>query len=190
MAIALTILYALLAAPVRAGAMVRAGGGPMTGAAGVMIWGFRLQIRLEGGRNADGKPEIRFFFRGRRLYPVRNRRPRELPRLLSLPKRLGPARTLLRRGVRLRALEIAARIGGQDAARVALLTGLIRALSPAAPIVRVRCEPAFGGGSALRARCIADARLGTLLAACLLGGISLLRAGRKEETSWIIPSET
>ena len=66
----------------------------------------------------------------------------------------------------------------------------LRALRALGRANHARALPAFRGGGGLRFRCIARARLGTLLLACALGAVSYLRAGKKEEKPWIIPSGT
>ena len=81
-------------------------------------------------------------------------------------------------------------IGGRDAARVARMTGLFSALCACVPGLDASLRPDFQGKTRIRIRCIACTRLGTLLAACALGALSFLQAGKKEEPAWIIPSDT
>lgn len=111
--------------------------------------------------------------------PAHRKKKRRLPGPSALRQAL-PALKLLLRGLHVRRLEVAVRAGG-DAAAAAVLTGLLRTLNGLWPRARLRCDPAFGGESALRARCILDARLGTIGTAALLGAFLLWRARKKEE---------
>ncbi len=103
--------------------------------------------------------------------------------LLIAPVRLGGL-------VRFTALEAEICPGGPDAAGTALWAGLIRIIAGFFPRLRVRCRPAFNGKTSAVLRCIADTRLGIIIAVCLFGRLKSLRTGRKEEKKWIVPSRT
>ncbi len=183
------IIYLVLITPVKLGAAVSVGGGPAGAAVGVMVWGFRRVVRIRV-RRRDGVPRLCADVGGRSV-------------ILSPQMENGwstrMARMLLRsltgggdcpRVLRLRALDGLIRIGGRDAGSIALLTGGLRALTALLPHSRIRCVPSFGGPSLLRLRCIAQARLGTILAAGLKTALRMRRTDRKEEGPWIIPSDS
>ena len=192
MAVLLIGAYLLWITPLRAGAWVRFGGGRPRGELGVMVWGAALRAGVEWKRDQDGRLGLQIAFRGRWFFltPGKKRKQADPGRVIRAFKGAAAARTLLRRTVILQRADITAAVGGESAARTARITGALRALGAAAPMVRVRCRPVFGGHSAAEARCIVETRLGTLITACLLGAISYRRAGRKEANTWNIPSET
>jgi len=133
-------------------------------------------------RLAQPPPAVRWALRvwGVQIALPHFRARRRLPRSgLSLGA-LAPALRLLKRAVRIQRLEIHVLAGG-DAAAAAVVTGLLRAADGLVPRVRIRCAPAWGRAGALRAKCILDARLGTLWTAALLGAFLLRRARKKEE---------
>ncbi|MBQ9262698.1 MAG: hypothetical protein IJ189_00635 [Clostridia bacterium] len=176
------ILFLLLITPVKVGVVLCLGGGPVRGEIGVMLWGVRLQGRFE---LKQGKPALSFRGKPLHLPHRKTNRPSLLPMLKSLlgngvPSPFRPAISILK-------AEIIVDVGLQDAATVALLTGLLRSASVWLPVLKIHARPCFGGSSALHARCIAEGRLGMLLAAYLLA-----KQGRKqkEEQPWIIPSAT
>ena len=78
------------------------------------------------------------------------------------------------------ALDVFLQIGGQNAAFIALAAGFLQALNPLLPQANVVCRPSFGGETKAYLRCIAEARLGILLAAWLRWRKER-RAGQKEE---------
>ena len=187
LAVFLIFLYLLLITPVRFGAAAAWHGGVRAeGAAAVLIWGVRVQAGFRVFRDETGKLRLFSDFRGRR-HAAGDPLPNALTLLKTL-KRANISSTLLKKGVRLRALSAEAEVGGMDAAAVALCTGLLRALDALLPGVRIQARPVFQGSGGLRARCIAEARLGTLMAIGALGLLSLRR--QKEEATWNIPSET
>ena len=167
----LLILFLLLLAPVKAGAVLFADREGVRGKIGVMVWGVRLQAEV---RLCPGGSEIRF--RGKPLPPLRRRKG-------TGPVFRGQGWGLLKRGVRVLRAEAACEIGFQDAAAAALLTGLVRAVSGFVPVLKLTARP--GPRFALAAKCIAESRLGILWAAYAL---RLWGRGRKEDKAWIIPS--
>lgn len=186
----LIILYALLIAPVRVGAALRWEGKTPTLRVGVMIWGFRLQTELRGRRDEAGRLRLVAGFGRRSLpLPAGKRKGGEGIKALALLLRSNQKRAGLRRVIRVRALDFALQIGGENAALTALASGFFQALNPLVPKARILCRPAFHGRTRLYARCIAEARLGILWAAWLRW-----RAGRgsgqKEEQAWSILSGT
>ncbi|MBR1583983.1 MAG: hypothetical protein IJ662_00400 [Clostridia bacterium] len=175
--ILLLILYALWITPVKAGATLRLGGGPIRGEIGIMIWGLTVQGRYG---MTDGQFHL---WIGHKLLPTRkDRRVPKLP-LLRHFFRSGP---LGIRPVTLQALEIQVDVGAQSAATAALLCGLLQAAGGVTPILRLQARPRPGQPSALRARCIAQGRLGILLSAYILAA----KAQKEEHHPWIIPSAT
>lgn len=185
-------MYVLLITPLRLGAALRLGDadGPR-GAAGVMLWGVTLQAQARAVRDGQGRLRLETTFRGR-LLPG-NQDPsgptQSIVRILKALRRANIARTLLKKTVRLHSLTVDGYIGLEDAAATALCVGAFRALAAVIPGMRCRLSPRFGGKSRVSGLCIVDTRLGTLLAVCLLGAASLFLAGKKEEHSWITPSE-
>ena len=187
MGVLLLIVYLTLITPVKLGAAVSVGSGPPQAAVGVMIGGWKRVAHMRV-RRQDGVPRLCAEIRGRRVILSRRSRTgwtgqaaRTLLRVLTDRKRSG-------RGLHLVTLDGFIQIGGQDAAATALLTGGLRAALACFPSARVRCFPAFGGQTVLRLRCIAQARLGTILAAGLMTALETHRQGRTEEGAWIIPS--
>lgn len=187
MAVFLILFYLVLITPVRFGAAVTwHGDSRAEGAAAALVWGVRVQLGLRLYRDEAGRLRLISAFHGRQRRPggsIRN--------LLTLLKALGRAnisRALLKRGVQLTEFSVRAEVGGMDAAAVALCTGLLRALDALLPEAVINARPAFQGQGSFRARCIAEARLGTLIAIGTLGFLSLKR--QKEEAAWNIPSVT
>ncbi len=99
---------------------------------------------------------------------------------LALLLRSNADRAMLRNAVRVSALDVFLQIGGQNAAFIALAAGFLQALNPLLPQANVVCRPSFGGETKAYLRCIAEARLGILLAAWLRWRKER-RAGQKEE---------
>ena len=186
MEVLLLLVYLALITPVKLGAGVSVGSGPPEGLVGVMIWGWKRVAHIRV-RRQDGIPRLCAEVRGHTVALRRSRKgwsgqaARTLLRGLTDGKRGG-------RGLRLVTLDGFIQIGGMDAAVTALLTGGLRAALALIPSARVRCEPAFGGQTVLRLRCIAQARLGRIVAAGLMTALGTRRQGRKEEAPWIIPS--
>ena len=151
-----------------------------------MIWGWKRVAHIRV-RRRDGAPRLCAEVGGRTVILRRSRKgwsgqaARMVLRGLTDRKRSG-------RILRLVTLDGFIQIGGQDAAATALLTGGLRAALAWVPWAQVRCDPAFGGQTIVRLRCIVKARLGTILAAGLLTAFNARRQGRKEEGAWIIPS--
>lgn len=101
--------------------------------------------------------------------------------LLRVLKRINKARQLLLNHIALHRLTFAARVHGQDAARTALLTGVIRTLSSFLP-PQIRSSSRFlvipefhDAPSAVHVRCIISCRAGILLITAALLGIASLR---------------
>ena len=174
------ILYGLWITPLRLGVDLRVGETLPWAAWGVLVWG--VPIRGQVGLQRDGTGALQLASVPRRK---RSFRPASdthiLRRFAAAIGRPGPGRRLLRRGTCLARLDVMVQAGG-DAARAALLTGLIQAAAGCLPRVRLRCRTVYGGAGALRARCIVDVRLGILWTAALMGWLNRPRAGWKEET--------
>ena len=179
-------IYGLLIAPVRLGALARWKDGEMRLALGVMLWGARAVARFRSGRDKKGALCLRGEWLGREV----ELHPRLPGRGQGLGRILGGGNGFRRLGglVRFTALEAEICPGGPDAAGTALWAGLIRIIAVFFPRLRVRCRPAFNGKTSAVFRCIADTRLGIIIAVCLFGRLKSLRTGRKEEKKWIVPS--
>lgn len=172
----LLMIFLVLIAPVKAGALATVSKRGVRGAFGFMVWGVSVQGRflLEAG-----KREIRIGSRPMKL-------PRKKSGRFSFSRLIrSGAWKLLRRGVTIQRADAQMQLGLRDAAAAALLAGLAQALSGLLPGVRFRALPRLGGPWELRAKCIAETRLGILLAAFAL---TALFRGQKEEKTWIIPS--
>ena len=183
----LLLIYLALITPVKLGAAVSVGEGPPGAAVGVMLWGWKRVLQIHVRREA-GVPRLCAEMRGRsvRLPPAMDQG--WVDKAVKAMLRALTCRQGARRILTLCVLDGVIRIGGEDAARVALLTGSVRAALDWLPMAEVRCVPAFGGASLVRLRCIARARLGTIWAAGLRTALSMRRRGRKEEGAWINPS--
>ena len=72
--------------------------------------------------------------------------------------------------------------------RIPVFCELFRIAAGFFPRAHIRCRPAFNGKTSAVFRCIADTRLGIIIAVCLFGWLKSLRTGRKEEKKWIVPS--
>ena len=162
------LLFLLLAAPVKAGARLQWEAGRLQGAVGVMVWGVRKQLTLRSTRGPDGKLLLSAAFQEKDVpLPPRMRRTGRGVKLLGLMLRSNGSDAALRRLVRVDTCELFLRLGGQDAAALALSAGFLRAAASLLPFLRFCCVPVLGGKTAVRAACIAEARLGILLAALL-----------------------
>lgn len=189
MAWALIAVYLLLASPIQAEAAVRLQFGKKGKAEarlGLLVWGIRLSARLELYRDETNRPFARLVS-GKKETAI-----------LLKSKGAGAwkkpgAQYALKRLLSLFSFSADIQIGGADAARTALLSGLLAAAGAAVPRVRLRCRPRYNGESGVFLLCIAQARLGTIIAVCLRGLMKNRRAGRKKEgkkTAWIVPSGT
>lgn len=187
MAWALILLFLTLAAPLRAGLTLRWTDGKLGGRAGLMVWGVRWTADWRLGRDAENRLEIRLL-RGKRetALPL----PRKGIGSWRKKRRSPGARFLAGRILTLISFSADILIGGEDAARTAFLSGLVQALGALLPRFRLRCRPKFHGKTSVFLFCIAQARLGILIALCLRGFVISLFAGRKEEQPWIVPSGT
>ena len=162
-------LFLLFIAPVRAGVRVQWDENGLRGAVGLMVWGLREQADFSLGRGASGQLRLTAIFHGKNLpLPQGKSRSGLGLKLLGLLLKSNGKGAALRGAVRVNALSVALRLGGGDAAALALAAGTLRAVASALPILRFRCVPALGGKTALRAVCIAEARLGILLAAWII----------------------
>lgn len=162
--------FLLLIAPVRAGAVLRLDGGGSRGAVGMMLWGIRGQIHLSLGRSAEGALRLTATFRNRQFpLPRRKKKAGAGFKLLGLMLKNNGKNRFLRRGIRVNALDIRVRLGGEDAAALALGAGLLRSLNGLSPVLRLRCDPALAAHTEITLRCIAESRLGILLIAWFLG---------------------
>ena len=162
-------LFLLFIAPVRAGIRVQWDENGLRGAVGLMVWGLREQADFSFGRSAAGQLRLAAVFHGKSLpLPQGKNRAGLGLKLLGLLLKSNGKNAALRGAVRVNTLNVALRLGGGDAAALALGTGAFRALGNALPFLRFRCVPALGGKTALRAVCIAEARLGILLAAWIM----------------------
>lgn len=162
-------LFLLFIAPVRAGVRVQWDENGLRGAVGLMVWGLREQADFSLGRGAAGQLRLTAAFRGKNLpLPQGKNRAGLGFKLLGLLLKSNGKNAALRGAVRVNTLNADLRLGGGDAAALALAAGTLRAVGSALPVLRFRCVPALGGKTALRAVCIAEARLGILLVAWLL----------------------
>lgn len=185
-------IYVLLITPLRLGVALRFGETEgLRGAAGIMLWGITLQAQARAVRDAQGRLRLETTFRGRMLPGSQDPSgpTQGILRMLKALKRANRARALLKKTVRLHALTLDGSIGLEDAAATALCVAALQALAAVIPGMRSRLAPRFDGKSLVSGLCIVDTRLGTLLAVCLLGAVSLALAGKKEEHTWITPSE-
>ena len=171
------VFFCLMITPLRFGAKVRLDASLHRAAWGVLIWGVRFHGEIALRRDEAGV--LRLAASPPLPTPIR-RQTHPKRRFAFALRRSRPARYVLLRGSHIALLDVSVQIGG-DAARAALLTGLVRAVGSRLPQARLRCVPRFGGASALDARCIVDVRLGTIGAAALTGWLNRPRAGRKEE---------
>ena len=161
--------FLLLIAPVRAGVNVRLDSGGLRGAVGVMLWGVRGQVHWNLVRSAEGAVRLTAAFRNRQLpLPRRKKKAGAGMKLLGLMLKNNGKNHILRKVIRVNAFDIQARLGGDDAAALALGAGLLRSLNGLLPVLRLRCVPVLGGRTEIALRCIAEARLGILLIAWLL----------------------
>ena len=179
-------LFLLLISPVRIGAALRWSGQLPTLVIGVMIWGVRVQTSIHAERDPAGTLLLTAALGKRPLHFGGKNADGSLQALAAL-FRSGSGRTALHGVVQVRKVELYLQIGGENAAFAALFTGLLRALNPLFPHAAIHCHPSFNGQTKVYARCIAETRLGILLAAWLR---RRRRHGQKEEAAWSIPSET
>ena len=183
-----TALFLLFITPVRAGIWVEWDGNRLRGAVGVTVWGIRGQAALTGRRGDGGRLRIMAALGGRSVsLPSPHGKSGGAKKLLGL-LRHRDAWTPLRRAVQVTRLEAAVRLGGGDAAALALLTGLLRAVGGLLPGLRLRCVPVLGGKSGLRAVCIAEARLGILCTAWLMAKRKAAGGGRRAGQAPALPT--
>ncbi len=162
-------LFLLFIAPVRVGVRIAWDENGLRGAVGLMVWGLREQADFSTGRSASGALRLTASFRGKNLrLPESKGNGKKMLQLLGLLLKSNGKDAALRRLVKVRTLRVALRLGGGDAAALALGTGALRAAGGALPFLRFQCVPVLGGKTALRAVCIAESRLGILLVAGLL----------------------
>ncbi len=162
-------LFLLFIAPVKAGARLILDEKGLRGAVGLMIWGLREQMDFSAGRDAAGALRLTAAFRGKKLpLPERKGDAGRILRLLGLLIKSNGKEAALRKLVRVDTLSVALRLGGGDAAALALGAGALRAVGNALPFLRFQCVPALNGKTALRAACIAETRLGILVVALCL----------------------
>lgn len=190
MAAVLILLYLIAITPFRAGVVLHAGGGRESlGAAGVLVWGIRIQGRIGWTKGENGRRQLYLGKAAPTSNPAPGPGVGDILHWLRAVHTANQGRMLVKKAVSLDALEVDALVPGPDAAAAALLTGLAQVIGGLIPRLHVRARPAFSGSGALRVRCMISGRLGMLLAACALGTISYLKTRKKEEKSWIIPSE-
>ena len=187
----LLLLFVLLTAPVRLGIKIQWEKGVLHGTLGGMVWGIRARIPFAVSRSPAGQLALCAFFRGRRLaLPAQKIDAKGVVRRLLVMRKGGKSGKKLLKLVRLQALSVDLRAGGLDAGRLALTVGLLRLASGFIPSLRFRCAPVLGGAWGLRGGCIAETRLGILLAAALIGYANSRRAKEEKKQPWIVPSET
>lgn len=163
------VLFILLISPVRAGMRVQWDEMGPRGAVGLMIWGLRGKADFSLTRGAAGSLRLTAAFHGKNLpLPQRKNRAELGVKLLGLLLKSNGKNADLKKLVRVNTLNVTLRLGGGDAAALALGAGTLRALGSALPFLRFRCMPVLGGKTALRAVCIAESRLGILLMAWLM----------------------
>lgn len=185
-------LYLLLITPLQLGAVIGREDVFPRGAAGIMIWGIPYTVHFIGRRDASGKFYLKTSPPGKRPDREKPFSPPS-PGLLHFFRFLhasAAAWHMLKKGVRIKSGSLFIALGGENAALLACLTGILQAVFALSRRFSLHVYPLFQGKSRFRFRCIVETRLGTLLAAGLLGAFHALKAGKKEEASWIIPSET
>ena len=165
-------LFLLLISPVRLGAALSWAGGGFRLAAGILVWGVRVRGRLDGARGEGDRLRLEAAVQGRPVALPQGKRggAGALGRMLKR----GGLRFPWGHAARLYALEGTVFLGGDDAAALALAAGALRALLARYP--KVKCFPSFGGECRGEIRCIAESRLGMLLAA----GLVLAYRSRRE----------
>ncbi len=162
-------LFLLFITPVRAGMRIVWDEKGLRGAVGLMAWGLREQADFSLGLGAAGGLRLTAAFHGKSLaLPPMKNRARSGVKLLGLLLKSNGKNAALRRLVKVRTLNAVLRLGGGDAAALALGAGALRAAGSALPFLRFQCVPVLGGKTALRAVCIAESRLGILLVAWLM----------------------
>ena len=183
-------LFLLLIAPVQVGAALRWTGHMPCLTVGVMVWGVRAQTEIRARRDTAGTLLLTATMgkRNLTLRPGGKNAGNGLKALGLLLKSNGDS-AMLKKAVRVRALDAYLQIGGENAAFIAILTGFLQALNPLLPQANIVCRPSFHGDTKAYIRCIAEARLGILLAAWLRWRRTR-RASQKEEQAWTIPSGT
>ena len=183
-------LFLILITPVQVGAALRWTGHIPCLTVGVMIWGVRAQMEIHARRDTAGTLLLTATMgkRSLTLHPGGKNAGNGLKALGLMLKSNGD-KAMLKKAVQVRALDAYLQIGGENAAFIAILTGFLQALNPLLPQANIVCRPSFHGSTKAYIRCIAEARLGILLAAWLRWRRTR-RAGRKEEQAWSIPSGT
>lgn len=110
------------------------------------VWGIGRSIPMDVSPSGPSMPHQRFM------------------RLVGTLLRTDKARRFLLRHIHLVCLQALLRIGLRDAARTALLSGLLRQFAPMLPAhADVRVQPDFLAATRLQARCILFFHLGTIL---------------------------
>ncbi len=183
-------LFLLLIAPIQVGAALRWSGYMPSLTVGVMVWGIRAQTEIRASRDAAGTLLLTAAVgkRSLTLRPGGKNAGNGLKALGLLLKSNGES-AMLKKAVQVRTLDGSLQIGGENAAFIALATGFLQALSPLAPKAKIVCRPSFHDNTKAYLRCIAEARLGILLAAWLRWRRTQ-QASQKEEQAWTIPSGT
>lgn len=184
-------IYLLLIAPVKAGALIAWEDRFPSCALGLRFWGIPYRVRLAGRRDEAGSFHIEATLPGGRgpgRQPLSSPSP-GLIRALGGIRGLRGALPLLKSGVRLSG-RLQMVLGGENAGLLCCLAGALQAVFALSRRFSLDVQPLFRGRSGFRFLCITETRLGTLLAAALLGALHARTADKKEEASWIIPSET
>ena len=183
-------LFLILITPVQVGAALRWTGHMPSLTVGVMIWGIRAQMEIHARRDTAGTLLLTATMgkRSLTLRPGGKNAGNGLKALGLLLKSNGD-KAMLKKAVQVRALDAYLQIGGENAAFIAILTGFLQALNPLLPQANIVCRPSFHGSTKAYIRCIAEARLGILLAAWLRWRRTQ-QASQKEEQAWTIPSGT
>ena len=192
MAVIFILLYLLFITPIGLGAAGTIGfGGRPEGAAAVSLWGVRLQMNAALERDNQGQYQIITTFRQKTRRSQAKGPPPYVARFFRALRNAHRSKGALRRVIRLRDFSLQIDVGALEAAPIALLTALLQTASAfTGPNVHILARPAFSRPGGLRVRCIVETRMGTLLAASLLGAGRNAAAGKKEEKTWFIPSET
>lgn len=194
MAWVLTALYLLFVSPVRAGLLLEIAAQKAEGRIGVTVWGVRRMASFRLCRNEANQPEILVLSEksgknGNReiTVPLRSGNPEFWKGGWSRPG----VRAALGRLVSLFSVTAEIRIGGGNAARTAVLSGLLSMLGAYLPHVRIRCAPQYNGHTKARLSCIGQARLGILIAVCLRGWLAgRINHEKRSKKRWIVPSGT
>ena len=185
------MLYSIIITPVQVGAILSMSHESIHGVIGAAVWGAGIQGQFALQRDEGGQLRLESSFHRKKRMPPKDRRQRakKITQFLRALLRANYARKLLRKGFHIQCLTGDAFLHLEDASHTALVSALLQAFIGLSTKTDIRIHPSFMGPSALHIKCIIRFRLGILLIACLMGLISYRLSGKKEETTWNIPSD-